>query len=169
MPPVGTGPRSLNRASIADTMTHVIVLPGGGYADHAAHEGEPVVKWLKGLGLEASVFRYPLHVRHPIPLHALQAEIRRLRRDGVTRVGLIGFSAGGHLAGMAPDGAQLLRRLKREAVNHAVLRADEGQPPVERSADRRGGDLGVRGCLAAHMGVWITPQEAVKATTVPRR
>ena len=97
----GAGPQSVNHTSIADTMTHVIVLPGGGYAEHAAHEGEPVVKWLKGLGLEASVFRYPLRVRHPVPLHALQAEIRRLRQDGVTRVGLIGFSAGGHLAGMA--------------------------------------------------------------------
>jgi acetyl esterase/lipase len=97
----GAGPQSVNQASIADTMTHVVVLPGGGYAAHAAHEGEPVVKWLKGLGLEASLFHYPLRVRHPVPLHALQAEIRRLRQDGVTRVGLIGFSAGGHLAGMA--------------------------------------------------------------------
>lgn len=97
----GTGPQSVNQASIADTMTYVIVLPGGGYAEHAAHEGEPVVKWLKGLGLEASVFRYPLRARHPVPLHALQAEIRRLRQDGVTRMGVIGFSAGGHLAGMA--------------------------------------------------------------------
>ena len=82
-------------------MTHVIVLPGGGYAEHAAHEGVPVVEWLERLGLEASVFRYPLRARLPVPLHALQAEIRRLRQDGVTRVGLIGFSAGGHLAGMA--------------------------------------------------------------------
>jgi acetyl esterase/lipase len=89
------------RASIADPMTHVIVLPGGGYAEHAAHEGKPVAKWLKGLGLEASVFSYPLRARHPVPLHALQAEIRRLRQDGVTQLGLIGFSAGGHLAGMA--------------------------------------------------------------------
>jgi acetyl esterase/lipase len=82
-------------------VTHVMVLPGGGYAEHAVHEGEPIVGWLTGLGLEASVFRYPLHVRHPVPLHALQAEIRRLRQDGVARVGLMGFSAGGHLAGMA--------------------------------------------------------------------
>ena len=82
-------------------MTHVIVLPGGGYAQHAAHEGEPIAEWLSGLLFEASVFRYPLRVRHPVPLHALQAEIRRLRQDGVTRVGLVGFSAGGHLAGMA--------------------------------------------------------------------
>jgi acetyl esterase/lipase len=83
-------------------VTHLIVLPGGGYAEHAAHEGEPIVNWLKGLGFDASVFRYPLRVRHPVSLHALQAEIPRLRQDGVTtRVGLVGFSAGGHLAGMA--------------------------------------------------------------------
>ena len=52
--------------------THVIVLPGGGYAQHAAHEGEPIVSWLNGLGVRASVFRYPLLVRHPEPLHALR-------------------------------------------------------------------------------------------------
>jgi hypothetical protein len=66
-------------------MTHVMVLPGGGYAQHAAHEGHPIAEWLQGLGFESSVFRYPLHVRHPVPLHALQAEIRCLREDGVTR------------------------------------------------------------------------------------
>ena len=49
----------------------------------------------------ASVFRYPLLVRHPAPLDALRAEIRRLRESGVERIGLIGFSAGGHLAGLA--------------------------------------------------------------------
>jgi hypothetical protein len=55
--------------------THVIVLPGGGYAEHAPHEGEPVARWLTGTGLSASVFRYPLNVRHPAPLHAVRAEI----------------------------------------------------------------------------------------------
>jgi acetyl esterase/lipase len=83
------------------TKTHVIVLPGGGYAMHAAHEAEPVADWLVGLGLEASVFRYPLHARHPIPLDALRAEIRRLRAGGAERIGVVGFSAGGHLAGLA--------------------------------------------------------------------
>jgi acetyl esterase/lipase len=81
--------------------THVIVLPGGGYAEHAAHEAEPIVAWLAEIGLRASVFRYPLNVRHPKPLDALLGEIRRLRSEGVQRVGLVGFSAGGHLAGMA--------------------------------------------------------------------
>ena len=30
--------------------THVIVLPGGGYSQHVAHEAEPIVGWLAGLG-----------------------------------------------------------------------------------------------------------------------
>jgi acetyl esterase/lipase len=98
--------------------TNVIVLPGGGYAEHVAHEGEPIVGWLNGLGVRAGVFRYPLMVRHPEPLDALRAEIRRLRDRGAERIGLIGFSAGGHLAGLAAlaPGAG-----PGEAVDFAVL------------------------------------------------
>jgi acetyl esterase/lipase len=81
--------------------SHVIVLPGGGYSQHVEHEAEPIADWLDGLGLEASVFRYPLLVRHPEPLDALRAELRRVRAGGAERIGLIGFSAGGHLAGLA--------------------------------------------------------------------
>jgi len=81
--------------------THMIVLPGGGYAQHAAHEAEPVARWLGEIGVQASVFRYPLNVRHPVPLDALRAEISRRRAAGARRIGLIGFSAGGHLAGLA--------------------------------------------------------------------
>jgi predicted alpha/beta-hydrolase family hydrolase len=43
---------------------HVIVLPGGGYAEHAANEGEPIAQWLQGFGVAASVFHYPLMARH---------------------------------------------------------------------------------------------------------
>jgi acetyl esterase/lipase len=98
--------------------THMIVLPGGGYAAHAPHEAEPVASWLSEMGVHASVFRYPLNVRHPAPLDALRAEISRRRAGGTQSVGLIGFSAGGHLAalaalapGAAPD----------ETVQFAVL------------------------------------------------
>ena len=97
---------------------HLIVLPGGGYSDHASNEAEPVVGWLSGLGLRASVFRYPLLVRHPAPLNALRAEIRRLREGGVERIGVIGFSAGGHLGGLA---ALALGADESEAVDFAVL------------------------------------------------
>jgi acetyl esterase/lipase len=81
--------------------THMIVLPGGGYAELTPHEGEPVAQWLTETGMSASVFRYPVNVRHPAPLDALRAEIRRRRAEGAQRIGLIGFSAGGHLAGLA--------------------------------------------------------------------
>src|SRR5271169_5320707 len=81
--------------------TYMIVLPGGGYAAHTPHEAEPVARWLGEIGVSASVFRYPLNVRHPVPLDALRAEISRRRAGGTQSVGLIGFSAGGHLAGLA--------------------------------------------------------------------
>jgi acetyl esterase/lipase len=98
--------------------THMIVLPGGGYAKHAPHEAEPVARWLGELGVQASVFRYPLNVRHPVPLDALQAEIRQRRAEGAQRIGLIGFSAGGHLAGLA---ALAPGAAPDEAVDFAVL------------------------------------------------
>jgi acetyl esterase/lipase len=99
-------------------VTVIIVLPGGGYAAHAAHEGLPVAEWIRSFGVEASVFLYPLNVRHPAPLDALRAEIRRLRAGGSRRIGVIGFSAGGHLAGLAAlaDGVNA-----EEAVDFAVL------------------------------------------------
>jgi acetyl esterase/lipase len=81
--------------------TDVVVLPGGGYAEHVAHEAEPVADWLDTLGVRAGVFRYPLHAPHPVPLEALRAEIRRRRDAGADRIGLVGLSAGGHLAGLA--------------------------------------------------------------------
>ncbi len=87
--------------NISVASMHMIVLPGGGYAEHAPHEAEPVAGWLSEMGVQASVFRYPLNVRHPAPLDALRAEIGRRRAAGAQRIGLIGFSAGGHLAGLA--------------------------------------------------------------------
>lgn len=81
-------------------MTHVLVLPGGGYATHAARSAEPVVGWLESIGIEASVFRYPLMTRHPAPTLAIRAAIRECRENG-QGVGVIGFSAGGHAAGLA--------------------------------------------------------------------
>jgi acetyl esterase/lipase len=103
---------------LSDSNTHLVVLPGGGYAEHAAHEGDPIVGWLSGLGFRASVFRYPLLVRHPAPLLALRGEIRRLRDAGAERIGLIGFSAGGHLAGLA---ALAPGSSGSDAVDFAVL------------------------------------------------
>lgn len=81
--------------------THFIVLPGGGYEVYAENEAEPIADWLGRLGIRATVLRYPLNARHPVPLDAVRSEVRRLRATGAARVGVVGFSAGGHLAGQA--------------------------------------------------------------------
>lgn len=94
-------------------MTHsapgtVLVLPGGGYRLHADGEAQPIVEWLRDLGWDSRVVRYPVLTRHPGPLTHVQREIAEERARGAERVGVIGFSAGGHLAGLAalaPDAA----------------------------------------------------------------
>jgi acetyl esterase/lipase len=68
---------------------------------YAENEAEPIVDWLGGLSIPATVLRYPLNARHPVPLDAVRSEVHRLRATGTARVGAVGFSAGGHLAGQA--------------------------------------------------------------------
>src|SRR5882672_4968694 len=85
----------------------MIVCPGGGYVNLAAnHEGRQVANYLNSLGLAAFVLRYRLGPRyhHPIELGDAQRAIRTLRskagewRLDPARIGIMGFSAGGHLA-----------------------------------------------------------------------
>ncbi|MGX6607163.1 alpha/beta hydrolase, partial [Micromonosporaceae bacterium Da 78-11] len=90
----------------------VLVLPGGGYRMHAEHEGEGYARWLSGLGLHAFVLRYPLMVDHrfPAPLESGRRALSWIRAGGhglavdPGRVGVIGSSAGGHLAGLLATG-----------------------------------------------------------------
>ncbi len=79
----------------------VVVLPGGGYSFCSDREAENVGAWLNGLGLSASILRYRVAPhRQPAPLEDALEAVRQTRaHDGVDRVGVIGFSAGGHLAG----------------------------------------------------------------------
>ena len=92
------------------TGTGVIVVPGGGY-DHLAmdHEGHQVARWLVDRGVAAFILRYRVgpRYRHPAPLDDARRAVRFVRRHArrfgiqVDRVGMWGFSAGGHLAGSA--------------------------------------------------------------------
>ncbi|HZG55064.1 alpha/beta hydrolase [Paenibacillus sp.] len=86
----------------------VVVAPGGGYGMRAEHEGEPIARWLNGLGISAFVLRYRVApYKYPAALLDAQRAIRTVRRRadafGIdpARVGLLGFSAGGHLAATA--------------------------------------------------------------------
>ena len=83
------------------TLPTILVLPGGGYSRLAPHEGEPVAAWLRSIGWNARVVDYPVATKHPTPLLAIQSEIAKERALGAPMVGVLGFSAGGHLAGHA--------------------------------------------------------------------
>src|SRR5688572_30378385 len=108
----------------------VVVCPGGGYAHLADHEGDPVARWLNTLGITAAVLRYRLGPRyhHPAMLHDAQRALRTMRARAAewqidpARIGILGFSAGGHLA------------------STAATHFDDGNPtaadPVERAGSR---------------------------------
>jgi acetyl esterase/lipase len=90
--------------------TGIVVFPGGGYQNLAMdHEGKQIAEWLNHLGIPAFVLRYRLGMkyRHPIELGDAQRAIRYVRAHageyGVNpqRLGIWGFSAGGHLASSA--------------------------------------------------------------------
>ncbi len=85
----------------------VIVAPGGGYRNLASnHEGRQVANFLNAAGLTAFVLKYRLGPRyhHPVELGDAQRAITlvrsRAKEFGVAenRIGIMGFSAGGHLA-----------------------------------------------------------------------
>ncbi|WP_156253216.1 alpha/beta hydrolase [Pseudactinotalea terrae] len=84
----------------------ILVLPGGAYQHLSDKEAEPVAEWIRSLGWDARVVRYPTRARHPEPLDVVRAEVATERAAGARLVGVLGFSAGGHLAGhaaFAPD------------------------------------------------------------------
>lgn len=84
----------------------VILCPGGGYTRLADHEGRPVAEWLNSIGVTAFVLKYRHGPRyhHPTPLLDAARAIRLVRSRAKEfqvdpkRIGILGFSAGGHLA-----------------------------------------------------------------------
>jgi acetyl esterase/lipase len=91
--------------------TAVVVAPGGGYQALATgHEGRQIADWFAAHGVTAFVLSYRLAsagYRHPAQLEDAKRAIRWVRANaekfGVSpqRIGMIGFSAGGHLTAMA--------------------------------------------------------------------
>jgi acetyl esterase/lipase len=90
-----------------ETHTAVLILPGGSYAHLATdHEGLQVAKWLNNLGVSAFMLEYRLGPKyhHPIEMNDAKRGLRWMRSHAAeygydpNRVGVWGFSAGGHLA-----------------------------------------------------------------------
>lgn len=87
----------------------ILVCPGGGYEHLAPHEGHDVAVWLSSIGVTAVVLKYRLGPRYhyPAQLQDAQRALRTMRgkasgwKIDPRRVGVMGFSAGGHLASTA--------------------------------------------------------------------
>jgi acetyl esterase/lipase len=93
------------------TGTAVLICPGGGYAALAfGHEGNAIASWLNDNGIAGIILKYRLPSdlimkdKSIGPLQDAQEAMRIIRRNAVAwnidpkKVGVIGFSAGGHLA-----------------------------------------------------------------------
>ncbi|MGN9842502.1 alpha/beta hydrolase [Nonomuraea sp. H19] len=105
----------------------VVVFPGGAYHHLADHEGAPVARWLNSLGIAAFVLRYRIAPhRHPLPLLDAARAVRWVRHHAAStgvdpaRVGVLGFSAGGHLAGLlATEAGPMLTEGPHDEVDRA--------------------------------------------------
>ncbi|WP_250278037.1 alpha/beta hydrolase [[Clostridium] colinum] len=87
----------------------MVILAGGGYG-LCATEGEKMARWLNFFGVNAFVLRYRVApYKHPVPLIDAKRAIRYVRYNAEkfnidpNKVGIIGFSAGGHLAGCVAE------------------------------------------------------------------
>ncbi len=107
----------------------VIVFPGGGYHHRANHEGEPIAQWLNTLGINSFVLEYRLTpYTYPAILGDALRSVRLVRHRAAEfgiypdKIGVLGFSAGGHLAYMT-------------ALRHGDAELDENDP-IDRESSR---------------------------------
>lgn len=92
----------------------MLVLPGGGYSMCSDREAEPVAAAYTKAGFQTFILRYSVgeHNTWPNPLNDYEQAITLIRKNtekwhvDVNRVGVVGFSAGGHLAACAATVAE---------------------------------------------------------------
>lgn len=108
----------------------VVICPGGGYRILAYnHEGVEVAQWLNRHGITGVILRYRMFpYRHPVPMMDVQRAMQTVRANSDAwaldpeRIGVLGFSAGGHLASTA-------------TVHHAEADPD-ADDPIKRVSSR---------------------------------
>ena len=106
----------------------IVICPGGGYAGLAIDkEGHEIAEWFRQRGVVAGVLKYRnggMQHQHPVPLNDAQRALRIVRSNAhqwqieSDRIGIMGFSAGGHLA------------------STAGTHFDEGDPEAKEPLDR---------------------------------
>jgi len=109
----------------------VVVVPGGGYQFLALdHEGAQIARWLNDRGVAAFVLHYRIAPRYHYPAPILDGEraVRYVRAHAVEfgvkpdRIGIWGFSAGGHLAA--------------SVTTHFDVGQPDAADPIDRAGDR---------------------------------
>ena len=124
----------------------IVICPGGGYAIHATdHEGVQPAKYFNSIGVTAFVLRYRLSpYRHPVPLMDAQRALRFVRAHADEfkidkhRVGIMGFSAGGHLTSTSVTHFDGGDATAADAIDKESSRPDFGilgYPVVSLTAD----------------------------------
>ena len=111
---------SLKAFPVKGAQTAMVICPGGGYVMKAEHEGDPIADRFAAHGISGYVLDYRVKPCHPMaPLGDAQRAIRLVRSLGYEHVGILGFSAGGHLTCSAavhwdpgrPDDADPIERV----------------------------------------------------------
>jgi acetyl esterase/lipase len=112
----------------------VVVCPGGGYHGLAPHEGKPIAEWLNGIGVTGLVLKYRLGPKyhHPVMMQDVNRAIRTVRANAANwqldphRMGVLGFSAGGHLASTAVTHFDAGKEDADDAIERVSSRPDFG-------------------------------------------
>jgi acetyl esterase/lipase len=116
------------------TGTAVVICPGGGYGHLAVdHEGKQIAEWFNSLGVAGFILEYRHRGKgygHPAPLQDAQRAIRTVRANAAqwkidpTRIGVMGFSAGGHLASTAGTHFDQGMPTAKDPIERASCRPD---------------------------------------------
>jgi acetyl esterase/lipase len=111
----------------------VVVCPGGGYGHLAyGHEGKEIADLLNSQGVAAFVLRYRLAPKYgqPSPMLDVQRALRTVRANATKwnvnpkRVGVMGFSAGGHLASTAATHFDAGKSDSKDPIDQMSCRPD---------------------------------------------
>lgn len=83
----------------------IIICPGGGYNHRAEHEGKPIALWLNSIGIHAFVLNYRVYpYKYPAEIADGKRAVKYIKyykekfKIVENKIGIMGFSAGGHLA-----------------------------------------------------------------------
>jgi len=158
----------------------IVICPGGGYGGLVTKgEGHGIAAWLNAHGIAGIVLEYRLPAGRPyVPLLDAQRALRTVRANAAKwkidakKVGIIGFSAGGHLASTATVHFDLGEGKTTDAIARESSRPDFSiliYPVISMDVGvHRGSKKNLMGeTPAAGLPEYFSTQKHVKASTPP--